>query len=79
MTCWEQFKLILHLNRIDDPKARQAYIEHRRGSLLIMLSLFGVSKIFHLIYIGTLLGGDLDQYRLENPDVLHNYPSAVQG
>lgn len=70
----EKLNLILHLNRIDDPCARKAYIDHRRGSLFALLALFLVSKVIHLAHVLSIQLGDLDEYRRANPDVIAFYP-----
>ena len=65
---------VLTLNRITDERARKAYIEHRRGNLLIHFSLFLVSKLIHLVYLLTIIWGDIGQYRAENENIRSNFP-----
>ena len=60
---------ILNLNKITDEKAKLAYIEHRRQSLMTLFSLFLVSKLIHLYHIGTILLGDMPQYRADNAEI----------
>ena len=63
------------LNKIEDPKARQAYINHRRGSMQVMLSLFTISKIIHIVHVSIALSkADLIEHRLEKASILANYP-----
>lgn len=65
-------QLILHLNKIEDPKARQAYIEHRRSNLCLLLLLFLTSKLIHLVHLGLIVSGDVAQYATENLTQMHS-------
>jgi len=42
--------------------------------MFILLCLFLVSKVVHLVHVGSILGGDIDQFRVVNPEVIANYP-----
>ena len=44
-----------------------------------LLTLFLVSKLFHLFHIGSILGGDLNEYRDKNSEIQEQYPSDDQG
>jgi len=65
-------QLILHLNKIDDPKARQAYIEHRRSNLCLLLMLFLTSKLIHLVHLVLIVSGDVAEYAKENNMQIHS-------
>ena len=69
----EKFKLIMHLNKIEDPKARQAYINHRRGHMQVMLSLFATSKLIHIVHLASLMSQSQEkeiEFRMENAHIL---------
>ena len=42
-----------------------------------LLTLFLVSKLFHLFHIGSILGGDLNEYRGKNLEIQDKYPSDL--
>ena len=44
-----------------------------------LLTLFLVSKLFHLFHIGSILGGDLNEYRDKNSEIQEQYPSDDEG
>ena len=74
---WEKMQLVLHLNKIDDPMARQAYIEHRRTNMCCLLVLFLASKVIHLIHLIFILTGDLAEYADGNSQMHTKYASKV--
>ena len=67
------------MNWIDDQCARSAYIEHRRSTMIIMLSLFLVSKFIHLVHLWVILSGEIDSYCKDYEELLVAYPATESG